>query len=303
MSFGYGNGKVILFGEHFVVYGAPSIVAAISNQAIVEVKKNGTTENRVITDLRVVPHLSLGGVGRVLDSLQINEKYDVYLTGDLPTYGGLGSSAAFSVALTRAFAKDNGFNLTNEDINRHAYEGEKAFHGNPSGVDNLAATYGGVFKFTRGKTYSENKFDPIYLKSTLDIVISFSGKYSGTPQMVAKVKELKDTDPEKFNLLLDSYRQIFDKALIAINKADINAIGQLMNENHSLLQTLGTSDTLNDQIVEVARKNGAIGAKVTGGGGGGCCIALAKNQLEAEKISKAITSAGFISFPTKIGTS
>jgi mevalonate kinase len=76
-----------------------------------------------------------------------------------------------------------------------------------------------------------------------------------------------------------------------------------MNENHSLLQTLGTSDTLNDQIVEVARKNGAIGAKVTGGGGGGCCIALAKNQLEAEKISKAITSAGFISFPTKIGTS
>ena len=303
MSIGNGNGKVILFGEHFVVHGAPSIVAAIKNEAIVEVSPSNDSENHIITTLTVVPKLSTAGIGRVLESLGIKEKYDVRLTGDLPTFGGLGSSAAFCVALARAFAKEKGIQLTPQEINRHAYEGEKAFHGNPSGVDNLAATYGGVFQFVRGKTYSENKFEQIKLSKSLHLVISFSGKYSATVAMVEKVRLSKEKDPKSFEDLVSSYKKIFDLGKSAIISGDILKIGQLMNENHALLQRLGTSDQLNDQIVEIARKNGALGAKVTGGGGGGCCIALVKDENEAKKLAKAISLAGFESFATVISSS
>ncbi|MBI5223038.1 mevalonate kinase [Candidatus Micrarchaeota archaeon] len=303
MSDGYGNGKVILFGEHFVVHGASAIVAAISNRAIVKVRKNSAKENRIITELRVIPSLSTAGIARVLSSLNISDTYDVYLTGDLPTYGGLGSSAAFCVALTRAFAIDAGMKLSDDDVNRHAYEGEKSFHGNPSGVDNLAATYGSVFEFTRGKNPSENRFQKLQLTKSLDLVVSFTGKYSGTPKMVAKVKNLKETSPSKFEKLLAQYNDLFNQGKIALSKGKLDELGILMTKNHQLLQQLGTSDPLNDQIVELARKNGALGAKVTGGGGGGVCISLVKTESEAKELAILLTKAGFESFATRISTS
>lgn len=299
MSYGTGFGKVILFGEHFVVHGSPAIAAAIKNTSIVKLIKSD--KNSIQTKHSVVPTLSLAGINGVLNAMGVSEKYTVILEGDLPTYGGLGSSAAFCVALVRAIAKDQKISLTNEETNKFAYEGEKAFHGNPSGVDNLVATHGGIFEFTRGKTHSENKFTKLALGKPLLLVISFSGKMSATVKMVEQVKKFKEADEDAFLQLKDVYLDLEIRAKKCLQKGKIEELGDLMNSNHALLQQLGTSDELNDKAVEIALKNHALGAKVTGGGGGGCSIALADSFSRASHIETELNKAGFKSFVTEVG--
>jgi mevalonate kinase len=295
---GTGQGKVILFGEHFVVHGAPAIAGGIANKALVEVKK--AERNRIITQQKVIEEYSLKGIRFVLDSMGIKESYDVRLDGDLPTYGGLGSSAAFCVALANALADEKGIHLTKEQVNRHAYEGEKAFHGNPSGIDNTIATHGGVVEFTRGDTPAQSRFVFIELMKPLDIVITFTGKYGPTSKMVERVREFKEKDEEGFKQLMDEYMKIAIEGKKAIEKGKLQVIGQLMNENQELLKELGVSDETNDRVVDIALKAGALGAKVTGGGGGGCCISLAENEEKAKTIAASLDAAGFKSFCTRI---
>ncbi len=298
MGKGVGYGKVILFGEHFVVHGAPAIAAGIANAAIVEVKRSD--KNRIITELKIVEDMSLGGIEGVLRSMGMGEKYEVRLEGDLPTYGGLGSSAAFCVAMVRAFAEERGLHLTNEEVNRHAYEGERTFHGNPSGIDNLMATYGGIVEFKRGKTPAENRFEHLSIKKPLDLVVSFTGKYSPTSKMVEGVRKFKEQDEDEFAQLMDEYLGIEIEGRKALEKGKVDVVGELMNANHELLQEIGVSDELNDRINEIAMSDGALGAKVTGGGGGGCCIVLAKDKAHAAALKETLDKAGFASFATQI---
>ncbi len=295
---GTGQGKVILFGEHFVVHGAPAIAGGISNT--VEVNVERSERNRIITKHKVVEEYSLAGISAVLASMDVKEKYDVTLTGDLPTYGGLGSSAAFCVALTKAVAQDHGLHLTKEQVNRHAYDGERAFHGDPSGIDNTIATHGGVVEFTRGKSAAESRFVFLELGKPLDLVISFTGKYGPTAKMVARVREFKEQDGEEYSQLNDEYLKIAMEGRKSIEKGKLEVIGQLMNENQELLSELGVSDESNDRIISIALKAGAIGAKVTGGGGGGCCVCLAESQVKAQEITGRLNAEGFQSFFTRI---
>ncbi|VVC03254.1 Mevalonate kinase [Candidatus Bilamarchaeum dharawalense] len=298
MGKGIGHGKTILFGEHFVVQGAPAIAGGIGNAAIVEVKE--APINKIVTDLTVVEEMSLAGIQAVLDSLKIKQKYEVKLTGDLPTYGGLGSSAAFCVGLVRAFADEKKLKLTDEQVNRHAYDGEMAFHGNPSGIDNTMATYRGVVEYIRGKTMAQSKFEFIKLGKPLDIVIAFSGKYSETAKMIARVQKFKDDDRDEFSQLMDEYQDLEMEARDAIEKGDLEKIGTLMNVNQILLSEVGVSDEKNDEINSIALGEGALGAKVTGGGGGGCCIALAKDEKHSQKIATALNDQKFEAFSTRI---
>ena len=298
MGKGRGQGKIIIFGEHFVVHGAPAIAGGISNSAIVTVKKSD--KNRIITEQEVVPELSVAAIEEVERSMGIKGKYDVALEGDLPTYGGLGSSAAFCVGMVRAFCDELGTHMTNDEVNRHAYAGERAFHGNPSGIDNTMATHGGVIEFRRGKTQGENLFDFIKIKKPLDAVVSFTGKYSPTAKMVERVGRFKAEDQSEFSQLLEEYIDLEINGKKAIEKGQPDVIGQLMNENQSLLSELGVSDETNDRICGLALKSGALGSKVTGGGGGGCCISLAGDEAHARALEKALGKQ-FKSFATKIG--
>lgn len=298
MNRGEAKGKIILFGEHFVVHGAPAIACGISSGVVVELKESD--QNRIITKHKVIEKLSLDGIERVLAVMGIHERYDVHLTGDLRTYGGLGSSAAFCVALVKALAKEKDIHLTKAEINKYAYAGEGAFHGNPSGIDNTIATHGGVVEFRRGKTPEENQFDFLELYKPLDMVISFSGKYSQTAKMVERVRDFKTQDEEEFAQLVDEYIDIVYKGRAALEKGQIDVIGNLMNANQSLVSELGLSDEGNDKINEIALANGALGAKLTGGGGGGCCIALAKDENHAKEIEKKIKEKGFDSFATRV---
>lgn len=298
MGKGTGHGKIIIFGEHFVVYGAPAIAAAISNTADVEVKK--AERNGIVTTQRVVEELSLAGISNVLGAMGITDRYEVRLGGDLPTEGGLGSSAAFCVGLARALADEKGLHLTPEQVNRYAYEGEKAFHGNPSGVDNYIATHRGVIEFTRGKTPLESKFVPLELERPLDFVVSMTGKIGMTPKMIEAVRKFKEADEAEFGQLMDEYFKIATEGAKFIAKGKLDEIGSLMNANQSLLSELGVSDDRNDEVTGLALKAGALGAKLTGGGGGGSCIALAKDAGHAAKIAETLNNAGFGSFHTVI---
>ncbi|MCI0504052.1 mevalonate kinase [Candidatus Micrarchaeota archaeon] len=298
MGKGSGHGKIIIFGEHFVVHGAPAIAAGISNTANVEVIK--AAKNSIVTKQRVIPDLSIAAIANVLSAMNIKESYEVRLTGDLPTEGGLGSSAAFCVGLVRALADEKKLHLTPEQVNRFAYEGEKTFHGNPSGIDNYIATHRGVLEFTRGRTPLENKFVPLELERPLDFVVSLTGKIGSTPKMIENVRKFKEADPEEFGQLMDEYFKIATEGAKFISKGKLDEIGSLMNANQSLLSELGVSDERNDAVVETAMKEGAYGAKLTGGGGGGSCIALAKDKAHAEKLAQALTKAGYASFSTVI---
>jgi mevalonate kinase len=290
------NGKIILFGEHFVVHGAPAIAAGISSKVVVDVEESDM--NRIITEHKVIEKMSLDGIQRVLAVMGIRGNYDVHLKGDLRTYGGLGSSAAFCVALVKALAEKHDMHLTKEEINRFAYEGEKAFHGDPSGIDNTVACYGGIVEFR--KTAEGNAFEFFEAGKELDVVVSFTGKYSPTAKMVESVRNFKEQDEDEFRQLKDEYSELEMRGRKALQKGQIDVIGRCMNENQSLLSEVGVSDERNDRIIKIMLDEGALGAKLTGGGGGGCCIALAKNNEHAASISESLVKEGFDTFTAKI---
>ena len=157
MGKGSGYGKVILFGEHFVVHGVPGIVSAIDSSTDAEVKK-ATKGLNVRDDRKTAKGYSeekqlqqIESIERMLKAMGIDPKtpLDIWISGTLPGFSGLGASAASSVAIARAVAQEIGLEFSDEQINQAAYEAEKAYAGNPSGIDNTAATYGGLMWFKK----------------------------------------------------------------------------------------------------------------------------------------------------------
>ncbi len=300
MGKGTGYGKTILLGEHFVVYGIPAIAAGLSNKATVELKKSDELKYTANIKGTTISELTLKAMKAVKEALKIKDNFQVHLTGDLPTFGGLGSSAAFCVAVARALNEEYNLGLNDEKINLIAYEGEKSFHGNPSGIDNTMATYGGAMRFTRGKTPAENRFEKVKLGIPLHCVIGVTGISSPTAKMVEKVRVYKGEDPEQFQILCDEAGEIVKRGEKALATGDLKLLGELMNENQQLLKAIGVSIEQNEAIIKTALDNGALGAKVTGGGGGGTCIILAKDEKHANEIITAIKKIGFDAFYTKI---
>lgn len=295
---GRASGKVILLGEHFVVHGTPAIAAAISSQC--EVKLVKSDEVSFIGPKGTSQELSKRSISNILDAMGVEERFSVTYGGDLPIFGGLGSSAAFCVAMVRAIADIKRLKLTNEQINRFAYEGEKAFHGNPSGLDNTISTYGGAMLYSRGETPASNHFDHVKLGCDLDLVIGVTGVFGPTSVMVSKVGEFKNKNPVVFAKLSDTARSVVGEGAIALEEADMVRLGELMDINHGLLSSIGVSTIDNAKIVYAMRKAGALGAKLTGGGGGGVCLALAKDKEHAGEIVSEVKKAGYGAFATRV---
>ncbi len=293
MGKGKATGKIILFGEHFVVHGAPALACAIDKGVVVEIKE--AEKNSIVTGQKVVEELSISGIENVLGSMSVEKKYEVHLEGDLPTYGGLGSSAAFCVALVRAIADDINLSITEMEVNKHAYEGEKAFHGMPSGIDNYIATHGGAALFSR-----EKGFRKVEIGKQLDMVVTFTGKISETKKMIDRVARFKEEEQEVFGQLYDEAGEIAVKGSRALEKGKLDDLGKLMNENQRILAEVGVSLETNDKITSLAIEAGALGSKLTGGGGGGCCISLARDKVAAQGIMMDLKKAGFESFYTMI---
>jgi mevalonate kinase len=306
---GSGYGKVILFGEHFVVHGFPGIVSATDAKTDAEVKK--IAKGLVICDERTGSKgyaeekklQQIESIQRMLKAMGMKPEtpMSIWIGGNLPGFSGLGASAASSVAIARAISEEFSLKLSDERINEVAYEAEKAYAGNPSGIDNTAATFGGLMWFKKNTKGGPDIVEKLSIKKPVEIIIGSTGKVANTKAMVEGVAERKKANPKKYNPLFKRAEEIAVEGRKALEAGDFKKVGELMNENHTLLQGIEVSSKELDLLVDIARKQGALGAKLTGGGGGGCMTALTPSRELQEKVASAIEKEGFQVLRTKIG--
>jgi mevalonate kinase len=309
MGKGSGFGKVILFGEHFVVHGVPGIVSAIDSTTDAEVKK--TQKGITVKDERKTAKgyseekklQQLESIERMLKTMKIDPKtpLSLWIGGNLPGFSGLGASAASSVAIARAITEEFGMNLADEKINQIAYEAEKAYAGTPSGIDNTAATYGGLLWFKKNMSGGPDTIEKLSIRKPVEIIIGSTGIVANTKAMVEGVAERKKKNPQKYDSLFKQAETLALTGRKALKEFDLKKVGELMNENHRLLQEIGVSCEELDYLVDLARKQGAFGAKLTGGGGGGCMTALTPTRELQEAVATAIEKEGYEVLRTKIG--
>jgi mevalonate kinase len=225
----------------------------------------------------------------------------IWIGGTLPGFSGLGASAASSVAIARAIADELRIDFPDERINEFAFEAEKAYAGNPSGIDNTASTFGGLLWFQKNLTGGANTIERIRVKEPVEIIIGSTGKVANTKAMVEGVAERKRKNPRKYNPLFEQAEELAYDGRKALEIYDLRKIGELMNKNHRLLQEIEVSSRELDLLVDIAIKQGSYGAKLTGGGGGGCMIALTPKRELQENVATAIEKEGFEVLKTKIG--
>ncbi|MBK5132949.1 mevalonate kinase [Candidatus Bathyarchaeota archaeon] len=293
-----------------MVHGVPGIVSAIDSTADAVVTKSN--EKIEVKDERKVSKgyakekklQQFESINRMLKKMNLLPNIcglNIWLGGSLPGFSGLGASAASSVAIARAIAEEFVLSVSNQEINEIAYEAEKAYAGNPSGIDNTAATFGGLLWFEKNLVDGPNRIEEISLKEPVEIVIGSTGIVANTKAMVEGVADRKKTYPQKYDPLFQEAQVLAINARKAIQNFDLLKVGELMSFNHRLLVDIGVSCKELDQLVDIAREQGAYGAKLTGGGGGGCMVALTPGKNLQEKVAITLENEGFEVLRTKIG--
>jgi len=326
MGKGSGFGKVILFNEHFVVYGIPAIASAIDSMT-------ETVVERVNDPTQLTPSGNEGSMadkGWVLeDARPANPGYKktklkhqkesinlvfkaagfnaeenpirIHMAGALKAVGGVGASAAVCVSLARALNEEFDLGYDDEAINRIAYEGEKAYAGTPSGIDNTASTFGGLIRFEKNLEGGPNRIETLKPKEPIRIVMGNSGLTANTKAAVAGVRERKELYPERYEGIFKEAQELAEKAQAALDAYDLEEVGRLMDRNHEFLQQIEVSHPRLDELVRIARENGAIGAKMTGGGLGGYMVALTPDRETQDRVAAAMDAAGYEGHKRMIG--
>lgn len=293
-------GKIILFGEHAVVYNRPALAVPVTQVHVdVEVRDSnsaGVWIHAPIIDL----HAELSTlpsdhpIGSVI--LGLLQRFGIFNPPDLeikidstiPVASGLGSGAAVSVALIRAISSYFSYSLTNEQINSLAYESERLHHGTPSGIDNTVITYAMPVYFIKGQPIETFKAGKPFT-----IVIGDTGIPAPTKESVGDVRRLWLRDSVYYEDIFDEIAQLALIARRSIESGKPELLGELMDQNHAFLQQLTVSSPELDRLVDAARNAGALGAKLSGGGRGGNMIALVE-QASAESVAEALMSAGAV---------
>ena len=310
MANGAGFGKTIFIGDQFVLRGVPAIVAALPYETLATVEKIDG-EGWTLEDNRSeVPgykekkkEKQVDSINRILDVMNIDSKLNpikITYGGDLLAGSGVGASAASCVSLARALNAEFKLNLSIEEINHVGWEGEFAYHGTPSGVDNTASTYGGVLLY---QVQNEQKhFEQIDVKKPLDVVLANSGVTSDTSTLGAFVDQIRDGNPDLFKKRL---KTITDQALemkTALESGDLEKVGSIMTENHKILIDMGLSHEKLIYLCNLAIEMGALGAKVTGGGRGGYMVALTPGKDLQESVAVAMEQKGYKVIRASIGS-
>ncbi|MFX1403297.1 MAG: hypothetical protein ACFE9D_02330, partial [Promethearchaeota archaeon] len=186
-------------------------------------------------------------------------------------------------------------------VNACAYEGEKGYHGTPSGIDNTAATFGGIVWFKRNLEGGEPTIETIKMKEPTEIVIASTGITASTKEVVADVRRMKEEKGKWFDQIIEDYLDIVNTARQGFEDHDLQLIGLLMNQNHNLLIEIGVSCVELEELVGVSRQAGAWGAKLTGTGRGGNMVALTPGRDLQDNIFGAIKQRGFSAWRYSIG--
>lgn len=291
-------GKIILFGEHAVVYNRPALAVPVNQvQVEVEVSESNQPGIRIhapsihlLSDLAALPpdHPIASVILKVFQLCGISPlpNLSIKIESTIPVAAGLGSGAAVSVAIIRALSLALNRPLANEQTNQLAFETEKLHHGAPSGIDNTVIAYNKPVYYIKDKPIEI--FKP---GKPFTIVIADTGIPAPTKESVGDVRRLWLREQTRCDSIFNEIAQISTMARRLIETGRPEHLGELMNQNHEFLRQLAVSSPELDALVEAARKAGALGAKLSGGGRGGNMIALA-NSDSAESIAKALTSAG-----------
>ena len=312
-------GKVILFGEHAVVYGHPAIVMAINLRA--RSKVYSSQSQKVTLALPNIYPNSLFTFDEVSQSY-FEEKKDnntikldsfnyitntifqqankiqplhIVVDSDVPSSVGLGSSAAVSVATIASLSYFMCLDFSLKEINEMAFETEVITHGKPSGIDNTIATFGRI------QYYKQKRFDDIVAEGIpFYIVVVNSGISRSTKEHVENVAKLMRNDPSKYNRILQQIDDLTEKARVFMKEGETSELGILMNENHQLLELLGVGHTSLSDLRKLLEKHGSLGSKLTGAGGGGCVIGLYDDYKKADLAVNEIRKKGFQAFISDI---
>ena len=294
---GHGGGKVILLGEHAVVYGQPAIASGLPLGVSVSLVPAPSGTRVFEPDLpaeveqAATRAAELAGLGR-------EAGFRLELHGDLPVAVGLGSSAALAVALVRAFADASGETLSAQETTARANRIEEQFHGKPSGIDATTATVGGVLRFRRGTSL---EFEPVAVAGDFHFALVDTGTSHTTSATVSSLASRVAEEPDRFEPIFATIGNLACRGERALTSGNPGELGSAMNENHALLLELGVSTPELEAAVHVARKVGAIGAKLTGAGGGGVVLALI-SPGDDDFIAR-LAEAGFSSRPFRLAPS
>lgn len=282
----HAHGKVILLGEHAVVYGHPALAGAISPGATARY-----AEGDAPLRLGVAPWGAEFSSGDGSDLGNAVEALGAHLgvragrleaTLHLPGGGGLGSSAALGVACARALT---GGGLTPEETLTAALVWERVFHGSPSGVDHTLAARGGIGVFTRAEGLV-----PVRVKGSLRVVLADSGERAKTRDMVELVARQRARNPEGTARTLDAIGALVRNAALCPPLGDFKTLGDMMNLNQMLLASLMLSTERLEALCAAARAAGALGAKLTGAGGGGCIVAVVPDDTTERAVLDAMSA-------------
>ncbi|HEY5089776.1 MAG TPA: mevalonate kinase, partial [Polyangia bacterium] len=268
---GFGHGKVILVGEHAVVYGHAALAVGISTGISVEARA-GTGRLQVPAWKLAATAGDDTPVGRALAAIVGRLEapgLDFLADAQIPSRAGLGSSAALAVAIARAAAEATGRASATDTIDAAVAEAEAIFHGDPSGIDAAAAKSGAAGTFTRAAGWR-----PVPVLQAMTLCIGLSGRPRDTAAQVAEVRRLLHRLPAAGDVLALLGR-LSDDASSALGKGDVDGLGRILDAAHGLLAALRLSSPELEALVHGARAAGAVGAKLTGAGGGGAVIALA----------------------------
>lgn len=300
-------GKIILFGEHAVVYGRPALAVPVKDvraKAIVMANPRGTPGSLRIQapdvgidswlDKLPEDHPLVAAINQVFSALEVvrSPACTLRITSSIPIAAGLGSGTAVSVAIIRALSAFLGHPLPDEVVSSLAYKVEKLHHGSPSGIDNTVITYARPIFFVRGSGKdSDTQVETLRVPESFILVIADTGIPSPTAATVGDVRIAWKASPERYEDLFDAAGNIALAARQAIESGHPENLGALMNENHQLLGEMGVSSIELDRLVDAARRAGALGAKLSGAGRGGNMIALASTDTSSA-VAEALETAG-----------
>lgn len=310
MSSASAPGKVVLFGEHAVVYGRPALAVPVAQvHADVEVSESADAgvwidapDIDLYTELSTVPpDQPIASVIRnVFQNLGISTfpPLTIRITSTIPLASGMGSGAAVSVAIIRALSCMFDRPFPDETVSALAFEAEKFYHGTPSGIDNTVVTFARPVYFIKSNSpigrgnRGEGPFiETFQVKKPFTIVIGDTGVPASTKESVGDVRRLWQADPPRWEKVFDAVGDIVQQARRAIEVGEVDVLGPLMDANHALLQEMTVSSPELDQLVAAARSAGALGAKLSGGGRGGNMIALVTLE-KREQVEALLRAAG-----------
>lgn len=287
---GSAPGKVILLGEHSVVFGQPAIAASVARRMEVDVREApGAVAH---PDPKVAAALVFAAEERGLDPARLS----IEIRSEIPPACGLGSSAALSLALVRALAALVGEDVAPDEARARASRVEDVFHGTASGVDVATSASGGVIWFERAMPPRIERLRPA---APVDLVVALSGDPRSTAGPVGRLRARNASRPELYGKLFRLAGEIVGEGRAALEQGDWAGLGALMDVAHGLLNGFGVSTPTLERMVAVARAAGALGAKLSGAGGGGVIVALAPTG--AADVQAALRDAGFEAFVTTIG--